>query len=173
MGSADHAAALIASIQLSSIATVITNPRLPDNPIVAVNRAFEQLTGHAAEEVVGRNCRLLRGPETEPNATQVLRRGIADARPTMAEILNYRRDGTPFRNAVMIAPIFDDGGQLAFFIGSQMEVQGRSEAADVRRENARRQLERLSRRQREVLQLMAQGCSTSRSRMNSAFPTRP
>ncbi len=157
MGSADHAAALIASIKLSSIATVITNPRLTDNPIVAINRAFEQLTGHATDEVLGRNCRLLRGPGTDPSASKVLRTAIADARPVMAEILNYRKDGTPFRNAVMIAPIFDDEGQLAFFIGSQMEVEGRAEAADVRREEARRQLERLSRRQREVLQLMAQG----------------
>ena len=159
MSSAAQIEALIASIRLTSIATVVTNPRLPDNPIIAVNAAFEELTGHRADEVMGRNCRLLRGPETEPEASDKLRKAIAEGRATMAELLNYRRDGTPFRNAVMIAPVFfDDGETPALFIGSQMEVPpDRSSDAMARSVRARARLEGLTPRQRQVLQLMAQG----------------
>src|SRR4051812_30109463 len=114
--------ALLASIHQSPIASIVTNPRLPDNPILAVNHAFEQLTGYSSEELLGRNCRILAGSGTEEGATETLREAIREARPVMVELLNYRRDGTPFRNAVMIAPLFDDAGHLAYFIGSQMDV---------------------------------------------------
>src|SRR5437588_12093349 len=101
----DNERALFASIELSPMATVITNPRLGDNPIVAVNRAFCTLTGYARDEVVGRNCRFLAGQDTEDLARAVLREAITAARPALTEILNYRRDGTRFRNAVMISPV--------------------------------------------------------------------
>jgi PAS domain S-box-containing protein len=147
-------AALFASIGLSPIATVITNPRLPDNPVAAVNRAFERLTGYSAGEAVGRNCRFLGGPGTEAEATALLRKAIAEARPAMAEVTNYRRDGSMFRNAVMIAPIFDEAGALAYFVGSQMEVP---EGGGGRRQIARERLASLTPRQRQVLRHMALG----------------
>jgi PAS domain S-box-containing protein len=148
--------ALIASIQLTTIATVVTNPRLPDNPIVAVNRAFEQLTGHLTADVVGRNCRLLRGPGTQAEASATLRRAVADGRPAMVELLNYRRDGSSFRNAVMVAPILGDDGLPALFIGSQMEVAAPAGGGE-RVRDAQARLEGLTARQREVLELMARG----------------
>ena len=157
MDSADQVEALIASIQLTSIATVVTDPRRPDNPIIAVNAAFERLTGHRAAEVVGRNCRLLRGSETEQEASATLRQAVLKGKPAMAELLNYRRDGSSFRNAVMIAPIIGDDGAPLLFIGSQMEVQARSKDGIERSEEARRRLECLTPRQRQVLQLMARG----------------
>ena len=111
----DHdAEALLASIQLSSIATVVTDARDPDNPICAANSAFQRLTGYSADEILGRNCRFLRGEGSEDAASAVLRDAIARKAPVMTEILNYRRDGTPFRNAVMIAPVFDDDGQIRY-----------------------------------------------------------
>jgi PAS domain S-box-containing protein len=157
MDSADQIEALIASIQLTSIATVVTDPRQPDNPIIAVNAAFERLTGHRATEVVGRNCRLLRGDETEKHASATLRQAVLEGKPAMAELLNYRGDGSTFRNAVMIAPIFGDDGAPLLFIGSQMEVHARGKDAIERSEEARQRLECLTARQRQVLQLMARG----------------
>ena len=148
--------ALLTSIQFTSIATVVTDPRQPDNPICAVNDAFERLTGYRSDEILGRNCRFLRGPDSEPEAITALRQAVADARPVMVEILNYRRDGSAFRNAVMVAPILGDDGLPLHFIGSQMEVPERS-AESERAAVARRRLEGLSARQQEVLQLMAQG----------------
>jgi PAS domain S-box-containing protein len=157
MTSEDQIKALIRSIRLTSIATVVTDPRLPDNPIVAVNTAFEQLTGHEAADVVGQNCRLLRGPRTEPEGSAVLRQAILDGKPAMAELLNYRRDGTSFRNAVMVAPIMGNDGAPILFIGSQMEVLDRSTDRNRRAEEAAWKLERLTVRQRQVLRLMARG----------------
>jgi PAS domain S-box-containing protein len=152
----DHDAALLASIQWSSIATVVTDARRPDNPICAVNRAFERLTGYAAEEILGRNCRFLRGEGSDETASAILRDAIARKRPVMAEILNYRRDGVPFRNAVMIAPVFADDGEVRYYIGSQMEVSEQRLGSD-RAHAAQRRLAELTGRQREVLALMAQG----------------
>ena len=157
MSSDEQTQALIASIQLTSIATVITNPQLPDNPIVAVNAAFEALTGHPSVDVVGRNCRLLRGPETEPEASARLRDAVADGKAVMVELLNYRLDGSLFNNAVMIAPIFGEDGRPVLFIGSQMEVPRRSNGAADRAQEARARLQCLTPRQTQVLQLMARG----------------
>ncbi|OYW46230.1 MAG: histidine kinase [Novosphingobium sp. 12-63-9] len=147
-----------AMIEDSAVASVVSNPRLPDNPIVACNSAFVSLTGFAREEVIGRNCRFLKGPETEPELLDQLRAGIAARTPVIVDILNYRKDGTPFRNAVMVAPIFDAEGVLEFFIGSQMEITAPGEVAKVNREAvARTAVDALSRRQREILRCIAGG----------------
>lgn len=154
----DNEKALFASIELSPMATVITNPRLPDNPIVAVNSAFCALTGYPREEVVGKNCRFLAGPETDATARAVLREAIAAARPALTEILNYRRDGTRFRNAVMISPLFGPTGELAYFLGSQMEVdEGALPSWTLRRQRAQQLLSKLTARQRQVLNQMVRG----------------
>jgi PAS domain S-box-containing protein len=150
-------------ITASPVAAVISNPRLPDNPIVECNAAFEALTGYERDEIIGRNCRFLRGPGTEPDLTEELRLGIREGRPVLVEIINYKKDGTPFRNAVMVAPIFDAQGELEYFLGSQVDV---SKAADLEAGNtlggARAQAARdavalLSPRQREILVHMAAG----------------
>jgi PAS domain S-box-containing protein len=157
MSSDEQIQALIASIQLTAIATVVTDPRQPDNPIIAVNSAFEQLTGHAAGDLKGRNCRLLRGPETDPEASAKLRQAVVQGQATMVELLNYRRDGSSFQNAVMIAPIFGEDGSPVLYIGSQMEVPLRADDGAERLRQARLRLESLTPRQRQVLQLMARG----------------
>lgn len=150
-------------ITASPVAAVISNPRLPDNPIVECNAAFEALTGYERDEIIGRNCRFLRGPGTEPDLTEELRLGIREGRPVLVEIINYKKDGTPFRNAVMVAPIFDAQGELEYFLGSQVDV---SKAADLdaantlgaaRSQAARDAVALLSPRQREILVHMAAG----------------
>lgn len=145
-------------IEASPTAAVISNPRLPDNPIIACNDAFIRLTGYGREEIVGKNCRFLSGPDTEPWLIDTLRAGIRNRQPVMVEILNYRKDGSRFRNAVMVAPIFDAAGDLEYFLGSQMEVVEDVERAGLeRRRSATSRIASLSRRQREILQLMAAG----------------
>ena len=147
----------LASIDHTPIATIITNPRLPDNPIVAANEPFLELTGYSREEELGRNCRFLAGKDTDQQGSLVLGRAIAERRPALTELLNYRRDGSSFRNAVMIAPIFGDDGELVYFIGSQMDVTNRSSPAIDRRRRALDQVEGLTPRQRQVLQQMMLG----------------
>ena len=146
---------LIAS---SAVAAVVSNPRQPDNPIVACNDAFVALTGYSRDEIIGFNCRFLAGPETEPWLTETLRTGIKMQRPTMVEILNYKKDGTPFRNAVMVAPILDTAGEIEFFLGSQVQIDDdRARANDERRSHAYDRIANLTPRQREILIEMARG----------------
>ena len=138
----------------SKVAAVVSDPRQPDNPIVACNEAFMQLTGYPRAEIVGRNCRFLRGERTEPEQTAMLRDAVAERRPVMVELINYKKDGTAFRNAVMIAPLFDEAGELAYFLGSQMEIDDRGASRHAR---ARGQVDGLSRRQRQILEALAKG----------------
>ena len=106
----------------SPVASVVSNPRLQDNPIIACNQAFKDLTGYDDDEIIGRNCRFLAGAETEPWLSDTIRDGVRERRPVLVEILNYKKNGTPFRNALLVAPIFDTAGELEFFLGSQVEI---------------------------------------------------
>lgn len=133
---------------------MVSDPRQPDNPIVACNDAFMQLTGYSREQIVGRNCRFLRGELTEPEQTAMLRAAVAESRPVMVELINYRKDGSPFRNAVMIAPLFDERGELAYFLGSQVAID---DGGASRHDRARAQVDSLSRRQRQILEALAKG----------------
>jgi PAS domain S-box-containing protein len=145
-------------IQSSAIAAVLSNPRLSDNPIVECNDAFTQLTGYAREDIIGRNCRFLTGPATEPALTERLRAGIREQRPTMVEILNYKKDGTRFRNAVLVAPIFGATGDLEYFLGSQVEMpDDAAVSAGARSEDAATRIASLTPRQREIVVHLAAG----------------
>ena len=151
-------ARLKALIVDSPIASVISNPRIKDNPIIACNESFVKLTGYAEEEIVGRNCRFLAGPATEPWLTESIRSGVRKHRPVLVEILNYKRDGTPFRNAVLVAPMFDEAGELEFFLGSQVELEADAPTPNsIRRMAAAVLVKALTPRQREVLEQMATG----------------
>ena len=142
----------------SPVPSVISDPRLPDNPIVACNQPFCDLTGYPREEVIGRNCRFLSGPATEPWLTEEIRRGVREHRPVLVEILNYKRNGQPFRNAVLVAPIYDEDDALLYFLGSQLEIDAHAAApTSMRRIRAAEMVKSLSRRQGQVLKLVASG----------------
>lgn len=149
---------VMALIKNSPIASVVSNPRLPDNPIVAVNDSFIQLTGYERDFIVGRNCRFLSGEATEPWLTEEIRRGVRQQKSVLVEILNYKKDGTPFQNAVLVAPLFDEEGELEYFLGSQVEIDADAPSlAKARRMRAVAIVKDLSKRQREVLQFIARG----------------
>ncbi|WP_454599482.1 LuxR C-terminal-related transcriptional regulator [Qipengyuania sp. SM2507] len=145
-------------IEASPIASVISDPRLPDNPIICVNQPFIELTGYGVDEIIGRNCRFLSGPGTEPWLTERIRQGVRDHQPVLVEILNYKKDGKPFRNAVLIAPIYDETDELLYFLGSQIElVDDQPQISLARRERAATMLKTLSPRQLDVTRMVAQG----------------
>jgi PAS domain S-box-containing protein len=149
---------LLESIAVSPIATVITNPRRADNPLEVVNPAFSALTGYREEEIIGRNCRFLAGKSTEPWITERIREAIRSRRSVLVDILNYRRDGTPFRNGVLVTPLFDEEGGLAWFLGSQVELGSDHEPQfAARRARAVALVKTLPERRMQVLTLMARG----------------
>jgi PAS domain S-box-containing protein len=154
----DFDRSLFASIEHTPIATVVTDPRRADNPIVAANGAFRALTGYTSEELIGRNCRLLAGPGTEEAPRRLLREAVGRGEPALTEMLNYRKDGSSFRNAVMIAPVYGPDGALWYFLGSQMVIaDGADPPASLRRQRARTLAAGLTNRQREVLREMMLG----------------
>lgn len=149
---------IVESVALSPLAMVLSDPRRPDNPLEVVNSAFCTLTGYAEEEIVGRNCRFLAGDATEEAATDQLRKAIRSRQPVLTDILNYRRDGTAFRNGVMITPIFGGDGELAWFLGSQVDLgPAHDQSMAERRSGAARRVATLPPRQRQVLHGMVRG----------------
>jgi PAS domain S-box-containing protein len=149
---------LIETVGASPIAMVVSNPHLPDNPIEVANAAFCNLTGYSEAEIVGRNCRFLAGESTEPWVTEEIRDALRDRRPLLVDILNYKKNGTPFRNGVMITPLFDPEGGLAWFLGSQVDLGERSaDRLSGRRGRAAALVADLPPRQKEVLESMARG----------------
>nr|AML78259.1 putative LOV domain-containing protein [Culcita macrocarpa] len=101
---------------------VLANPHLPDTPIVHASEMFLQLSGYSREEVVGRNCRFLQGPNTDPRAVQLIRESLKAEQPCTVRLINYRKDKTPFWNSLHIAPVRSNTGKVAFYVGVQLDV---------------------------------------------------
>lgn len=124
-GLEDRSGIFFAAIEMTRMPMILTNPNIPDNPIVFANRAFLDLTGYTEDEVVGRNCRFLQGAQTSRDAVRELREAVAEKRAISLDILNYKRDGTPFWNGVFIGPVFDKAGKLLYFFASQLDITRR------------------------------------------------
>lgn len=100
----------------------ISDPTLPDNPIVYVSQGFLDLTGYTLDQVLGRNCRFLQGPGTDQSAVEVIRKGIMDGVDTSVCLLNYRADGSPFWNQFFVAALRDAENNVVNYVGVQCEV---------------------------------------------------
>lgn len=97
---------------------VITDPNRPNNPVVYVTQEFERQTGYAREDVLGRNCRLMQGPDTNVSEAARIQYSLDRMVPIEAELLNYRKDGSPFWNQLSIRPDFSEVGKLRSFVAS-------------------------------------------------------
>lgn len=123
-----------AAVQTTRMPMIVTDPRQPDNPIIFVNRAFLEMTGYGREELIGNNCRFLQGPDTDRETVRSVRDAIKSHDEVAVEILNYRKDGSSFWNALYISPVYDDRGELVYFFGSQLDVSRRRDAEDALRQ---------------------------------------
>lgn len=121
-GMADRKELSAFAFQRTRMPMVVSDARQPDYPIVLANDAFLSLTGYTAEDVLGRNCRLLQGEATSKTAVAQIRAAVAQEREATIEILNYKKDGTPFWNQLHLSPIHDDHGKLAYYFASQIDV---------------------------------------------------
>jgi PAS domain S-box-containing protein len=125
-GDASKAALLTDDERGSSM--VISDPSLSDTPIIFISGEFEKQTGYPPAEVLGRNCRFLQGPDTDPKAVQAIRDALAAKARITIDILNYRKDGSAFWNRLRIRPVFNTRGELDYYVGSQNPIP----AEDVR-----------------------------------------
>ena len=104
---------------------VISDPSRADLPIIYVSEEFQHQTGYPPEEVLGRNCRFLQGPETDPRAVTAIRNAIKNRYEITIDILNYRKDGTEFWNRLHIRPLYDAQDKVLYFAGVQSPIDER------------------------------------------------
>jgi PAS domain S-box-containing protein len=119
-----------AALDAVSTGVTVSDPTRPDNPLVYVNDHFVRMTGYDRHEALGRNCRFLQGPDTDPEPVGELRRAVEAGRPAFVELKNYHRDGAAFWNQLQVLPVHDDDGDLRYFLGIQRDVTERRRRAD-------------------------------------------
>lgn len=107
---------LMASLTTGQQCFVLSDPKLPDNPIVFASPGFYKLTGYTSKEVLGRNCRFLQGPGTNPKAVEVLKKSIAAGTDCTVCLLNYKADGTPFWNQLFVAALRDSDNHIVNYV---------------------------------------------------------
>ncbi|MEH2284971.1 MAG: PAS domain S-box protein [Nostoc sp.] len=110
------------ALAATSNGIIIADARLPYNPVIYVNSAFEQITGYSATDVIGQNCRFLQRTDTQQPALNELRSSIQAETSCKVVLRNYRKDGTLFWNELSISPIHDQNGKLSHFIGIQRDI---------------------------------------------------
>ncbi len=136
------------------MAMCLCDPNLPDLPIVFANRAFRRLSGYSDEEILGRNCRFMQGPKTDQEPIQRIRDAIANEDVVVVELLNYRKNGTTFWNALHLGPIYNDKGELVYFFGSQWDVSD-VRAARSEERHAREMARELSHRMKNMFAVIS------------------
>ena len=116
------------AMDAAPVGITISDATAPDYPLIYVNDAFERITGYARKEVLGHNCRFLQGERSDSAAIAGMREGVREGRPVSVELINYRKDGTPFWNEVDIAPLRNGDGTLTHYVGFQADVTNRKRA---------------------------------------------
>ena len=99
---------------------VLSDPRLPDNPVVYASPGFYVLTGYTQEQVLGRNCRFMQGPGTDPRAIDIIRTAIAKGSDATTCLLNYKSDGSPFWNQFFVAALRDSDNCIVNYVSVEM-----------------------------------------------------
>lgn len=145
------------AMEYSSEGISISDVRLPDSPLIYVNAGFERLTGYSREEVLGQNCRFLQGPHTNAETVHQIAEAIREGREFRAELLNYRKEGTPFWNRLALTPLHDEAGRVTHYVGVQSDISPQIEANNEVRvalellEQTNRQLTKTNQRMRHNL----------------------
>lgn len=100
----------------------LSDPDLPDNPIVYANSVFERMTGYSRDEIIGHNCRFLQGTDREQPGLEAIRAALTKQGSVEVTLRNYRKDGALFHNRLSIQPLRDAAGNLIYYLGVQYDV---------------------------------------------------
>ncbi len=117
-----------AAVQATRMPMVVADPRQPDTPLVFANHAFLEMTGYTEDEILGKNCRFLQGPDTDPSTVKLIAEALRSERELTVELLNYRKDGSTFWNALFLTPVRSESGELLYYFSSQLDVSRRRDA---------------------------------------------
>jgi PAS domain S-box-containing protein len=153
------------AVLATDITFTITDPHEPDHPLVWVNPSFSRVTGYDYEEAIGRNCRFLQGPATDPAALAEIRAAIQEQRTVTTTLLNYRKDGAAFWNQLSISPVFDGEGALVSFVGVQTDVTERVRVESER--EAAYAAEKAARHEAEQARVLAEQARAEAERAQS------
>ena len=157
------------ALAVSAEGITIADARLPDRPLIYVNKGFERLTGYSAAEALGKSCRFLQGTRANPDTVQVIREALDQERDCSVEILNTRKDGSTFWNRLSITPVRDAEGNVTHFIGIQSDVTQRRRAEQALQEAN----EELAQANATMQQELAEGAKIQRSWLPQSLPQVP
>lgn len=119
-----------AAVETTRMPMIVTDPKRDDNPVIFANNAFLEMTGYTMEEILGRNCRFLQGPETDQSVISQVREAVVLEQELAVEVINYRKDGSTFWNALFVSPVYNDAGELIYFFSSQLDISRRRDAEE-------------------------------------------
>ena len=145
---------LAVAVDRMTTGMVVSDPNQPDDPITYCNPAFTALTGYTVEETIGRNCRFLQGPDTDPGAMADLHAALKARRPFKGMMLNYKKNGSPFWNNLTVTPIFDADGRLIQFVGLLEDFTARRRAEEALNESYK-QLRRMETQRDDLTKMIA------------------
>ena len=175
-GASPDEAMLAAVVEASGAGIVVNDATRPGQPIVYCNRAFLEMVGYRADEVIGRDSSFLQGSDTDPQTAAAIRAALAEARPLSVEVLNHRKDGSAFWNALTLRPVPGPDGTTRWITASCADVT-RSHRSEQELRTAEEQLTRLAaetfalaekldgaREEAEAAQMAAENASRAKSR---------
>jgi len=134
---ASNSRLLVAAVEGAPVAYAMTDALQPDMPLVYVNDHFVALTGYQPGDVIGRNCRFLQGPQTDSRDVDRIREAIRRAQPLYIELLNYRKDGQPFWNGILLRPIRAASGAVTHFVATLRDMSERRHTEESLERSAR------------------------------------
>ncbi|MGB3403007.1 MAG: PAS domain S-box protein [Microcoleaceae cyanobacterium] len=126
------------AISQSPSGIVVTSGAESDYAMLYCNPAFEKITGYSQAEILGCNCRMLQGPDSDPQTIDQIRQALQTGLECMVTLKNYRKDGSAFWNEIAIYPMRDPKGQLINFVGVQTDITDKMRSAEILRESEER-----------------------------------
>ncbi|WP_228127047.1 sensor domain-containing phosphodiesterase [Kangiella aquimarina] len=132
----ERAKILERSVESSTHGLLISDARADDYPTIYANQAFEEITGYSQEDILGKNCRMLQGPDTDQKTRKAIKKALQNNEEISTVIKNYKKDGTPFWNELLISPVKDAHGKVTHFIGLQNDITERIQRQEALEFNA-------------------------------------